>query len=151
MVFPHSPPRNSPQDVRRVLKHLRNLVEDTELTRAEIEFRAGLSAGYLGRLLRGRVDLKLRHILALLTVLAIPPSRFWNSVFPDRRSPLPHLPYGRQQAPAAQLGEQQDLVRLYGFGIESVEGLRRRLESCERELVELLESGLAEESRRRGE
>jgi len=151
MVFHPSLPQKSPEDIRRVLRHLRDLIEDTELTQAEIERRAGLSAGYLGQLLGGRVDLKFRHVLAVLAVLAVPASRFWGAVFPRAHRQLPYLSHGHWPAVTTQLGGQQEVVRLYGFGIESVERLRRRLESCESDLVELLESGLLEELRRRGE
>jgi len=101
-------------------------------------------------MLGARVDLKFRHVLAVLTVLAVPPSRFWSRVFPRENQQLPYLSHGPWPAMTTQLGGQQEVVRLYGFGIESVESLRRRLESCESDLVEMLESGLLEEVRRRG-
>ncbi len=151
MVFRPSLPQNSPREIRRVLRHLRDLIEDTELTQTAIEQRAGLSAGYLRQLLGGRVDLKFRHVLAVLAVLAVPPSRFWSSVFPRASQQLPYLSHGRWPALTTQLGGQQEVVRLYGFGIESVERLRRRLENCESDLIELLDSGLLEEVQRRSE
>jgi hypothetical protein len=78
--------------VERARVTLRNLIELSGLSRREVEKRLLDCGGGtdLGRLLSGRLDLKLRHILDILRVIEIYPLEFFTMVCerPRERSPL---------------------------------------------------------------
>ncbi len=121
------------EEAQRVLRHLRDRVEDSDLPRREIERRLGLHGGYLSQLLSGGIELKYWHLIAVLEAIGYPWARFFAEVFPRR---------GRRRSPqlAARLRVNRDVVRIYGIGVETVRDLRRRLERCE-ELLLRLDSG----------
>jgi len=78
--------------VERARVILRQLIEFSGLSRREVEKRlVSLGCGTdLGRLLSGRLDLKLGHILDILRVIEIYPLEFFRMVCerPRERSPL---------------------------------------------------------------
>lgn len=69
-------------EVRRAAKLLDALIQATGVPPEELEKRLEASPGYLGRLLAGTVELKLRHILAILRVLEIEPALFFRILYP---------------------------------------------------------------------
>lgn len=89
---------DSRADVARVREALGSLVDLSGLSRREIERRLAKQERGLdvGRLLNGKFELKLHHMLDILCVLEIHPVEFFRLVFkaPERRSPL----IGRVQA-----------------------------------------------------
>lgn len=70
-------------EVRRAAQLLEALIQVIGLSREEVETRLEASPGYLRRLLSGRIELKLRHILAILRVLEIEPSLFFHTLYPE--------------------------------------------------------------------
>ena len=70
-------------EVRRAAKLLEALIQVTGQSQEELERRLEASPGYLGRLLAGRVELKLRHILAILRILEIEPALFFQTLYPE--------------------------------------------------------------------
>jgi hypothetical protein len=92
-------PGSSPADrsvttaaVERARARLRDLIELSGLSRREVEkLLVEQGAGTdLGRLLSGRLDLKLRHVVDICGVIGIHPLEFFRMVFrePRQRSPL---------------------------------------------------------------
>jgi 8-oxo-dGTP pyrophosphatase MutT (NUDIX family) len=82
----------SEAEVERARATLRHLIDLSGLSRREVarrllEERSGLD---LGRLLCGRLDLKLRHALDISRVLGLHPLEFFRLVFkePGERSPF---------------------------------------------------------------
>lgn len=122
-------------ETRRVLAHLRDAVEDTDLGHAEIESRAGFSPGYLSQLFAANIELKITHVLALLAALEIDTAAFFQALFPRQRDT------GGVHLPA-----HHDAASVYGFGIESLASLRQRLERFEDALCDLYDSGVLDES-----
>lgn len=120
--------------VSRLLGHLRDLVEDSDVPRREIDRRLGYSEGYLSQLLAGTVDLKFRHLIGILDAVGCRPQDFFARTFPrPRPRPGPETErwtVGLDKALAAD----RDVVGIYGFGIDAVRELRRRLERCEARL-----------------
>ncbi len=125
------------RETRRTLGYLRDLIEDSDLARSEIEDRSGFSRGYLSRLLNAQIDLKVRHLDALLAALGVAPGQFFNALYPRRRE---RLRRARRQLP--KLKVSADVVRIYGFGIDSIRQLRSRLEECEAVLETVARSGV---------
>jgi hypothetical protein len=82
----------SKAEVERTRETLSHFIELSGLSRREVEKRL-LEKGCgtdLGRLLSGRLDLKLRHILDICRVIGIYPQELFHVVFKeaDQRSPL---------------------------------------------------------------
>lgn len=82
----------SEAEVERCRETLRDFIELSGLSKREVEKRL-LDEGCgtdMGRLLSGRLDLKLRHILDICRVIELYPQEFFRIVFKDadRRSPL---------------------------------------------------------------
>jgi len=69
-------------EVRRAAKLLDALIQVTGMSPEKLEKRLEASPGYVGRLLSGRVELKLRHILAILRILEIEPALFFQALYP---------------------------------------------------------------------
>lgn len=96
-------------ETQRALQALRDRVEDSDLTQATIEARAGLTRGYLGQVLRGHIELKLWQVLAIVAAIGVTPDRFFADLYPrrilgrgsvarrppPRRSPLSRSPLRR--------------------------------------------------------
>ena len=114
--------------VKRLRRRLRDLVEDSDVPRRQIDARLGHAPGYLSQLLAGTIDLKYRHVMAILEAIDLPPHRFFEEVYP---LPEPKLPSEPSTALTAALQVNPDVVGVYGLGIETVRELRHRLESCE--------------------
>lgn len=55
------------------------------LTRKDLDQKLGAGPGYVSQVLTGRMELKLRHILAILRALDIEPSLFFQTLYPEAR------------------------------------------------------------------
>ncbi|MES1244094.1 MAG: helix-turn-helix transcriptional regulator [Acidobacteriota bacterium] len=69
-------------EVRQAAKLLESLIQAAGVPESDLERRLGVSPGYVGRVLSGEIELKLRHILSLLRALEIEPSLFFESLYP---------------------------------------------------------------------
>ena len=70
-------------EVRRAASLLEALIQAIGMSPQELEKRLEASPGYFGRLLSGTVELKLRHILAILRILEIEPALFFQTLYPE--------------------------------------------------------------------
>ena len=84
----------SPLQVQAVADHLRLCIQARRITLRSIERQLGLPQGYLGQLLRGNLDLKLKHLLAVLDAIGMEPLEFFASM-----SGRPALPAQRPITP----------------------------------------------------
>jgi len=55
------------------------------LTRKDLDQRLGAGPGYVSQVLTGRMELKFRHILAILRALDVEPSLFFQTLYPETR------------------------------------------------------------------
>ncbi|HET9229293.1 MAG TPA: helix-turn-helix transcriptional regulator [Thermoanaerobaculia bacterium] len=122
-------------EVRRATQLLEALIQAIGMSQEEVEQRLEASPGYLGRLLSGRVELKLRHILAVLRALEIEPSLFFHTLYPEAgpeggtvridelRQRVRSLGIGNEPAPTAGVG-MEDLERLVQEAVQ--DALSRR-------------------------
>jgi len=124
---------------RRALRHLQDLVEDSDVPRREIEVRSGFTRGYLAQLLCGNIDLKLSHLERILDALGKAPGRFFAGLYPS------YPARRRGSRSRTRLVVTRDVADVYGYGVESVHELRLRLTRCEEALWELKTSGALEE------
>lgn len=69
-------------EVRHAARLLECLIQAAGVSEADLERRLDASPGYVGRVLSGEIELKLRHILSVLRVLEIEPALFFESLYP---------------------------------------------------------------------
>ena len=72
-------------EVRRATKLLETVMQAAGLTRKDLDQRLGAGPGYVSQVLTGRMELKLRHILAILRALDVEPGLFFQTLYPDTR------------------------------------------------------------------
>lgn len=121
----------------RIRARLRDVVVDAGIPRAIIEQRAGFAAGGLHRILTGRVELKLHHVVAVLEAIGVPVGLFFRQAY----STLPR----RRAVRRPLIPDHRDVACVYGFGFESLQQLCERLECCELVLLALAERGVLDE------
>jgi len=72
-------------EVRRATKLLETVMQAAGLTRKDLDQRLGAGPGYVSQVLTGRMELKFRHILAILHALEVEPSVFFQTLYPEDR------------------------------------------------------------------
>ena len=73
-------------DLQQLRQVLREAVRAARMPIREMERRLGIGHGNLYRILDGRLDLRVRHLVALADLLNIPPGDFLELGFPDAAS-----------------------------------------------------------------
>ncbi|HEX7184920.1 MAG TPA: hypothetical protein VF756_24045 [Thermoanaerobaculia bacterium] len=73
----------SPEDDRQLRSLVRQAVNASSLGVRQLERAMGLGSGYLERLLDGRLEIKVRHLVDLARLLRVPPSHFLHFGCPD--------------------------------------------------------------------
>lgn len=129
------------------LEEIRRLIKSSDLSQRKVEARAGFSKGYLSQLLARNLDLKVWHVLAILDALGFDPGEFFGRVYPRKR----FRALDRFRRSSQPVTEEMDevLVRLYGYGVESLNDLRGRLERCESAISKLEATNLANRGKQR--
>jgi transcriptional regulator with XRE-family HTH domain len=75
------------EEVRRATKLLETVMQAAGVTRKQLDQRLGAGPGYVSQVLTGRMELKLRHILAILRALDVEPSVYFQTLYPEGRAP----------------------------------------------------------------
>ena len=70
---------------RRATKLLETVMQAAGLTRKDLDQRLGAGPGYVSQVLTGRMELKFRHVLAILRALEVEPSVFFQTLYPENR------------------------------------------------------------------
>jgi transcriptional regulator with XRE-family HTH domain len=73
----------SESDLKQLRHVLGEAVKAAGLTNREVEQRLGIGSGNIYRMLDGRLDLRVRHLLALADLLEIPPGDLLELGCPD--------------------------------------------------------------------
>src|SRR5437763_7560326 len=74
-------------EIRRATKLLATLVQIAGLDRQDLDRLLGQGRGYASQVLTGRVELKYRHILAILDVVDVEPGIFFRVLYPEPDEP----------------------------------------------------------------
>lgn len=72
------------KDVARVTQMLKAAVRFTGVSHRHIEREMGLSTGYLSRILSGKAELRIEHVLGVCRAIGLPPSAFFEAAYPGR-------------------------------------------------------------------
>lgn len=72
-------------EVRRATKLLETVMQAAGLTRKDLDQKLGAGPGYVSQVLTGRMELKFRHILAILRALEVDPTVFFQTLYPENR------------------------------------------------------------------
>jgi transcriptional regulator with XRE-family HTH domain len=72
-------------EVRRATKLLETVMQAAGLTRKDLDQRLGAGPGYVSQVLTGRMELKLRHVLAILRALDVEPGLYFQTLYPEAR------------------------------------------------------------------
>jgi len=72
----------SEKQTERLMQVLRLLLRFSKLLNRDIEKKLGFSQGYLSRLLSGKIDIKISHILDLAAVLELHPYELFAIALP---------------------------------------------------------------------
>lgn len=72
-------------EVRRATKLLETVMQAAGLTRKDLDQKLGAGPGYVSQVLTGRMELKFRHILAVLRALDVEPNVFFQTLYPENR------------------------------------------------------------------
>ncbi len=75
------------EEVERAIKLIEGVMRVQGVTKKILDERLGKSPGYFAQVLSGRLELKYRHILAILRGLELEPRVFFRSLFPEPGEP----------------------------------------------------------------
>jgi hypothetical protein len=73
------------EEVRRLAEVLATVLRVGNRTRQSVEEQLGMSSGYLSKILSGTVELRVRHILAILEAAGMEPGSFFELAYPGAR------------------------------------------------------------------
>ena len=73
--------------VDRILRMLRMAIRLLGLSNREIERRLGWTPSYMTRILKGNIELKVEHLVAIAGAMGLSPREFFLFAFPDRGEP----------------------------------------------------------------
>ena len=112
-------------EVRRATKLLETIMQAAGMTRKDLDQKLSAGPGYVSQVLTGRMELKFRHILAILRALDVEPSVFFQTLYPEDRPPtdavvmeeflrrFQKLGFGAQPTPPPTPGiDPQELERM---------------------------------------
>ena len=125
------------EEVRRATKLLETVMQASGLTRKELDQRLGAGPGYVSQVLTGRMELKFRHVLAILQALDVDPSVFFQTLYPGDRPTsdqvvmeeflkrFQKLGFGGGQPPQPPTIDSQELERLVQSAVRAALGEKK--------------------------
>jgi transcriptional regulator with XRE-family HTH domain len=69
-------------EVDRTTAALRTAIQLSEVSHRHIERSLHMSTGYLTRLLKGEIELRVHHVLSICQVIGLPAGNFFEALFP---------------------------------------------------------------------
>ncbi|MGH7487716.1 MAG: helix-turn-helix domain-containing protein, partial [bacterium] len=85
MRYTHNMTMTIDDEVRRATKLLETVMQAAGLTRKDLDQKLGAGPGYVSQVLTGRMELKLRHVIAILRALEVDPAIFFQTLYPENR------------------------------------------------------------------
>ena len=73
------------EEVSRITRMLKAAVRFTGVPHRRIERAMEMSTGYLSRILSGKVELRVQHVLGICEAIGLPPAAFFEAAFPSRQ------------------------------------------------------------------
>jgi transcriptional regulator with XRE-family HTH domain len=137
------------EKTRPVLEEIRRLLKEAGLNQTQVEERAGFSKGYLSQLMGLNLDLKVKHVLAVLEAMEGNPGELFSRAYPNAKKRHRALDDFQRASGPLTSEVEEILAYFYKHGVESLRGLRDRLERCEQAVARIEASGILDEFRRR--
>ena len=75
--------RTRDPEVARIARLLKSAILLSEQSQRSIERQMGLSPGYLGRIIDGKLELRIAHILGVCRAIRLPPAAFFLAAYPE--------------------------------------------------------------------
>ena len=132
------PPAAAQEAMQKVLDRLRWRIQCSPLTQRTLERQLSFSKGYLSQVLRGHVDLKINHLLALLEALEVGPRDFFVELGEeplDARGGGDARPCETAETAGRPRAEEGADQALFFAELQSLDEIRRRLARCEQALL----------------
>lgn len=82
-----NPSPKAERELERLRRALREGLREAGLSLREAETRLGMGTDYLSQLLRGTMDIKAKHLFALLDLLKADPGTFFRGLYPAAAAP----------------------------------------------------------------
>jgi transcriptional regulator with XRE-family HTH domain len=76
-------PEKTDSEVTRITNMLSSAIKFSGWKQRDIEKTLGWSSGSMSRLLSGGIELKIKHVLEICSVIGFPPARFFHATYPD--------------------------------------------------------------------
>lgn len=76
-------PEKTEAEVTSITNLLSSAIKFSGWKQRDIEKTLGWSSGSMSRLLSGGIELKIKHILEICSVIGFPPARFFHASYPD--------------------------------------------------------------------
>jgi transcriptional regulator with XRE-family HTH domain len=73
------------KDTRQLVEGLTAALRTAKTRRVELEKKLGWSAGYVSRLLKGTIEIRMTHLFAILRAIDMPAWEFFRRAFPPER------------------------------------------------------------------
>src|SRR5215207_9224635 len=74
-------------EVERLLTVFRTAMRILGITNRDVEKKLGVSPSYLSRLFSGTIELKVEHVLELVTAIGLDPAEFFHLAYPRLPEP----------------------------------------------------------------
>ncbi|HYU35284.1 MAG TPA: hypothetical protein VEW48_24285 [Thermoanaerobaculia bacterium] len=71
-------------EVRRLTEALRTAIRLSGVSHRQIERELAMSTGYLTRILAGRLQLRVTHLLSICQAIGLPAESFFGALYPSR-------------------------------------------------------------------
>lgn len=119
-------------EIRRVAKLLETEIHVAGSSKRAVEKKLGVAAGYLTKVVKGGLELRLRHVLEVAEATGFDVAEFFQKAFPPKTAATS----GRREAGVSpgEIAEMEERLR------ESMNGIRSQL-------AEIRQTQLAERSR----
>jgi transcriptional regulator with XRE-family HTH domain len=71
-------------EITRIAQMLKAATRFTGVSHRQIEREMKMSTGYLSRILSGKVELRMQHVLGVCHAIGLPPAAFFQAAYPSR-------------------------------------------------------------------
>jgi transcriptional regulator with XRE-family HTH domain len=126
------------EQIERLTEVLKTLLRFSKVRNREIETQLGFSGGYMSRLLSGKIDIKISHLLDIARILDLRPQELFAVAFPEdgARGPSPGMERIRKLLPHLARAGRGAATMEASVAAPDLRELQQRLEARFSEVLE---------------